>query len=286
MTRLVKFASCIFLLVLFSGQLSLGQTAGAFSVSYSFDFHECNSPYNEADQPDLRDVASRFTTTNVGCHSSEASFGTLEWPQGTTVDPDKYVGFRLVAPAGHLISLADTDTLWFDVYGGSALQVNLHDASNNELRLFERASTGIFDAVRIPAPISTNAVSGEFEFRIHAFDAQGTVSFDNVETSFQVVESIGIEEVAAQRVDGCTLHGTFPNPTGSTARTRFSAQSGGTAHARLINTLGRTVRNWWIQNGSSDREMLIWETTGLAAGVYLLELSCDGRRSTSLVSIL
>lgn len=85
--------------------------------------------------------------------------------------------------------------------------------------------------------------------------------------------------------EGLTLEAVYPNPAGSAVTVRYAAPRGEAVRVEVVDTLGRTVAVLADGRADGPQERSL-DTGALAAGVYVLRLTADGRTLTRKLTVV
>ena len=105
-----------------------------------------------------------------------------------------------------------------------------------------------------------NVVSNDFDEAAYSFNIQGLASL-----------STGIDQLANE--NGIKL---YPNPSNSTAVLSMEIKEAGSVSVKVFNMNGQEVMEGFEQALESGKQSIQMNTANLNAGVYLVEVICNG----------
>lgn len=85
--------------------------------------------------------------------------------------------------------------------------------------------------------------------------------------------------------DGFALDAVYPNPAGPAVTVRYVAPRGEAVRVEVVDTLGRTVAVLADGRAEGPQELTL-DTAALAAGVYVLRLTADGRTLSRKITVV
>ncbi|MFH0765425.1 MAG: T9SS type A sorting domain-containing protein, partial [Calditrichota bacterium] len=83
-----------------------------------------------------------------------------------------------------------------------------------------------------------------------------------------------------------TLHSAFPNPFNQESRIRFSLDHPGEITLNVIDASGREAARLTQGNFTAGSHEIVWNASGLPAGIYILRLNSEGRCAVRKTIIL
>jgi hypothetical protein len=83
-----------------------------------------------------------------------------------------------------------------------------------------------------------------------------------------------------------TIGDAFPNPANNTVSVPVSATSAATVNVTLSNMMGQVLQTQTLGNiGAGQRKTAVFNTAGLAAGIYLYTVESNGERVSNRVVV-
>jgi hypothetical protein len=83
-----------------------------------------------------------------------------------------------------------------------------------------------------------------------------------------------------------TLYPVYPNPTSGITRIGYTVENAGDVGIEVYDMLGRRVRlvtEAYLEPGTYEKSL---DTTGLAAGVYVVRMAAEGRQLVRTLSVV
>lgn len=120
---------------------------------------------------------------------------------------------------------------------------------------------------------SDSKVSEKATYRLKQLDLDGTTSYS---ASIEVFSGIA---------ESFELQGNYPNPFNPSTMIRFTLPVSGNVELAVFNTIGQLISSSTI-NGTSGLNTFTFKADGLASGIYLYQLTFNGKSVTKTMSIL
>jgi len=130
------------------------------------------------------------------------------------------------------------------------------------------------------ADTSDNALGYSFSPIGIATGTAGTVPL--VRVNFGHLPKTG----SVNTINGVTIGDAFPNPANNTLNVPVSVTSGATVSVSISNMMGQVLQTQALGNiGAGQRKTAVFNTSGLAAGIYMYTVESNGQRVTNRVVV-